>query len=153
MPFFLIFIIIPLTEIAVFIKAGQHIGVLNTLILCFITAILGGAIVRYQGIALFMEAQKALRRGQMPVRELFDGFCIIAAGACLITPGFVTDTIGFLLLVPPVRALLRRFLAGRMDVRAETEIFRATPDPTYDPDTIEGDFERVERKDRQSEKF
>jgi UPF0716 protein FxsA len=107
MPYlFLIFVVIPLTEIGVFISVGGEIGVAWTLILCVMTAILGGALVRYQGLHTLVSGRERLDAGALPVDALFDGLCIIVAGALLLTPGFVTDTVGFALLVPQFRHLL-----------------------------------------------
>lgn len=107
MPYlFLIFVVVPLTEIGVFISVGGEIGVGWTLILCVLTAILGGSLVRYQGLHTLGSARARLDTGALPLDELFDGLCIIVAGALLLTPGFVTDTLGFALLVPQFRRLL-----------------------------------------------
>ncbi len=118
MPFFLIFILIPLAEIIMFMNVSNLIGLGTALILALLTAILGGAIVRYQGIQTIMAAQSNMRRGILPSRELFDGLCLVAAGAALITPGFITDTLGFSLLIPSVRDFLRQKLihSGRFEV-------------------------------------
>ncbi len=118
MPFFLIFIIIPLAEIIVFMGVSDVIGLGTALIMALLTAILGGLIVRYQGTKTLAAAQSSLRRGILPSKELFDGLCLIAAGATLITPGFITDALGFILLVPPLRELLRQKLlnSGKFEI-------------------------------------
>lgn len=141
MPFFIIFVIIPLTEIMVFIAVGERIGLLTTLALAFSTAIIGGALVRHQGLQTFLAFKSALERGRMPLGEIFDGFCLIAAGALLITPGFVTDTLGFLLLFPPVRAFLRHLIKTRTSWHVETETTAYRP---ASPDIIEGEYERLD---------
>ena len=110
MPFFILFILIPLAELMVFVSVSNVIGLGTALLMSLLTAILGGSIVRYQGIQTMLTAQSNLRRGILPSKELFDGLCLVAAGAMLITPGFITDTIGFALLVPAVREFLRRKL-------------------------------------------
>ncbi len=131
--FFIIFLVIPFIEIAVFIAVGEHIGLFTTLLLAFLTAIIGGAIIRYQGLGTFSSLRMTMERGEMPVKELFEGFCLVAAGALLITPGFVTDTAGFLLLVPQVREALRDFLMrhGTWTVYGEK---------TRNPDIIEVEY-------------
>lgn len=118
MPFFIIFIIIPFAEIIVFMSVSDVIGLGTALIMALMTALLGGAIVRYQGIQAMMNAQENLKRGILPSTELFDGLCLVAAGATLITPGFITDTIGFLLLVPAFRAMILQNLirSGTFDI-------------------------------------
>lgn len=124
--------------------AGEEIGLGRTLLLCALTAIIGGFMVRQQGLQVLLRGQEALRHGTLPVAEMFDGFCIVAAGAMLITPGFVTDTLGFLLLVPPVRAGLRRYLARHMDVRTD---IRDSEYRSSGPDIIEGSYERLDEND------
>ncbi len=107
MPFFILFVLIPLAEIFVFIKMSDVIGLGTSLLIALGTAILGGFLVKYQGIQTMMNAQQSLNKGEIPSKDLFDGLCIVAAGATLITPGFITDAIGFALLVPKVRDFLR----------------------------------------------
>ena len=114
MIFFIIFIMIPFIEIFVFLSVGEEIGILTTLLLAFLTAIIGGALVRFQGLMALQMGRESLMAGRMPVQEIFDGFCLVAAGALLITPGFVTDTVGFALLIPKVRQALREKLGERM---------------------------------------
>lgn len=109
-----LFIAVPLVEIAVFIKVGGFIGLGWTLVLVVATALAGTALLRQQGLATLRRAQENMARSEMPIRELFDGACLLVAGALLLTPGFVTDFVGALLLVPSVRDLLRRSLARRM---------------------------------------
>ena len=111
MPFFLIFILIPLAEIIVFMSVSDHIGLGTALLMALFTAIIGGMIVKYQGIQTMMAAQKTLKSGGMPAKELFDGLCLVAAGATLITPGFITDALGFSLLIPAVRNAIRTKLS------------------------------------------
>jgi UPF0716 protein FxsA len=103
---FLAFIGVPLLEIAVFIQVGGIVGLGWTLALVVLTAVIGTALLRAQGMATMNRARASLERGEMPMREVFDGACLLVGGALLLTPGFVTDTVGFLLLLPPVRTLL-----------------------------------------------
>lgn len=145
MPFFIIFVIIPIAEISVFMAVGEHIGLGTTLLLALLTAILGGAIVRHQGMQTLRDIQKSVESGGMPLGELFDGACLIAAGATLITPGFVTDTIGFLLLIPPVRNAIKAALKARMSTAVSTA---SHPHDHHGQrpqnDAIEGEFEKVD---------
>lgn len=146
MPFFIIFIMIPLLEIMVFMSVGEQVGMWNTLLLAFLTAILGGIIIKHQGLHTIRAMQEASQEGRMPVNEIFDGVCLIAAGAALITPGFVTDSLGFLLLIPPVRVFLRDFIKKR------TELHIAMGGASYqstrgnDPDVIDVEYERIKEK-------
>ena len=102
----LAFIVVPVAEIALFILVGQQIGLWLTLAGIFITAILGAGLLRHQGLYTLREAQARLSRGEAPVQQLFDGLCLFAAGAFLLTPGFLTDIAGFFLLVPGFRQVL-----------------------------------------------
>ncbi len=155
MPFLILFVLIPLCEIFVFISVSEHIGLGTSLLLALFTAILGGFLVKYQGIQTLMSAQESLSRGGLPSKELFDGLCIVAAGATLITPGFITDAIGFALLVPPFRDVLRdklgkhaRFAATEFN--SEYSEFHETKGyhRPQDPDVIDAEFETVEDKDK-----
>lgn len=115
---------LPVLEIAVFIRAGEAFGLWPTVGAIVATAVIGATLVRWQGISTLMKAQQAVAEHRLPVEEAFDGFCILFAGALLITPGFVTDAMGFLLLVPPFRTAFRRWLSrylvasGRITVTA-----------------------------------
>jgi len=142
MPFLIIFVVIPLIEIAVFMAVGEHIGLLTTLLLAFLTAIIGGLIVKHQGLHTIAAMRDAAEKGAMPLNEIFDGFCLVAAGATLITPGFVTDTIGFLLLVPPLRTALREFIKKRTNIHVMTKSGAACK--RQDPNVIDVEYERLE---------
>lgn len=150
MPFLIIFIVIPFTELAIFASVSEHIGIWTTLSLAFLTAIIGGMLVKYQGFHTFLSMRQALDSGKMPLTEIFDGFCLVAAGALLITPGFLTDTIGFALLVPPVRAALRHFIRTHTSwaVSAGTQEWRSRT--TDHEDIIEGEYERMDEETRDS---
>lgn len=99
-------VLIPVIEIYFFIEIGGEIGAFNTVLLIFITAIAGAYFVRQQGINTLISLQQKLQERQQPGKEVFDGVCILIAGALLITPGFFTDGIGALLLIPAVRAFI-----------------------------------------------
>ncbi len=150
MPFFILFIIIPLLELMVFSAVGGHLGLMNTLLLALLTAIIGGAIVRHQGMQTIQAVQSAMGRGQMPLGELFDGICLVAAGATLITPGFITDTIGFLLLIPAVRSALRHIIKNytNWSINAQNP---EDPRPHHgiDSGVIEGEFENIDDDKRE----
>lgn len=109
----LAFLCIPIAEIAVFIKAGQIIGLGWTLAVVVLTAMIGTALLRRQGLKVLTQTQQKLDRGELPVGELFDGICLLIAGALLLTPGFITDCVGFALFIPPVRRLLGTFVLSR----------------------------------------
>ena len=117
------FIGVPLVEIAVFIQVGGWIGLGWTLALVVLTAVLGAWQLRAQGLATLLRARDQIDRGALPARELFDGACLLVAGALLLTPGFVTDATGFLLFLPPVRDMLRELLARYGRTSMETRSF------------------------------
>jgi UPF0716 protein FxsA len=108
----LLFVIGPLVELYVLVQVAQAVGVLPALLFLGLVSVVGAALVKRQGLAKMARVRAALAAGQVPDDELADGFVLLAAGAMLIVPGFVTDVVGLLLLVPPVRALVRR-VAGR----------------------------------------
>ena len=114
----LAFVAVPLAEIAVFIEVGGWLGLWPTLGLIVLTAVAGTWIMRLQGLGLLRRAQTQLDRGVAPVFEVFSGLCLLLAGVLLLTPGFITDTVGALLLLPPFRALLYRLVRGRLTVYA-----------------------------------
>jgi UPF0716 protein FxsA len=113
----LAFLVMPLIELAVVIKIGSAIGVLDTLGLLILLSLLGGWLVKREGIGVVRRIQASLAAGRMPGTELSDGFLVLLAGALLLTPGFVTDAFGLALLLPPVRAIVRRVLARRFRSR------------------------------------
>ncbi|MCH9013431.1 MAG: FxsA family protein [Proteobacteria bacterium] len=117
------FIGVPLVEIAVFVEVGGAIGLWPTLGLVVLTAVLGAWQLRAQGLATLMRARNQVERGALPTRELFDGACLLVAGALLLTPGFVTDAAGFLLFFPPVRDILLGLLARHVQTRMQTRVF------------------------------
>jgi UPF0716 protein FxsA len=117
------FIGVPLVEIAVFIQIGGWIGLWWTLALVVLTAIIGTWQLRAQGLATLLRARDQIDRGALPARELFDGACLLVAGAMLLTPGFVTDAAGFLLFLAPVRDILRGLLARYVRTSMETRSF------------------------------
>lgn len=120
MPLLILLLLIglPLAEISLFIEVGGQIGAGSTIILTIGTAVAGLALARLQGFAVLARMQESMARGQPPVGELIHGFFLFLAGALLFLPGFLTDAVGLLLLLPPVRILLGRaglqsFVAGK----------------------------------------
>ena len=109
----LIFIVVPLAELFVLIQVGNAIGVWWTIALLLLDSILGSMLLRSQGRAAWRRFNETLSTGRPPAREVLDGGLIIFGGAFLITPGFLTDIIGALLLIPPTRALFRKLLVRR----------------------------------------
>ncbi|MET1416339.1 FxsA family protein [Roseibium sp. HPY-6] len=109
-------ILLPLIEIAVFIWVGGLIGVLPTILLTVITAMAGTIMLRQQGLSLLMRMQSELDAGRAPGNEVMQGAMIVLASIFLLIPGFVTDAVGLLLFVPPVRAALANFIIARSNV-------------------------------------
>lgn len=147
MPFFAIFIIIPFIELFLFATVSEHIGIWTTLSLAFLTAIIGGGLVKHQGLQTLFSMRKNAESGQMPLNEIFDGFCIVAAGALLITPGFLTDFIGFSLLVPQARKILRDIIRQHTSWSATTHSAHSHYRP-QDSSVIEGEFEHLDPHDK-----
>lgn len=114
----LLFIVVPLAELAVIIQVGQAIGLLPTIAILLVDSILGGLLLRAQGRVAWRRFNETMRAGRTPHREALDGALVIFGGALLLTPGFLTDVVGLLLLIPPTRATLRRFVARLIARRA-----------------------------------
>ena len=110
----LLFTIVPAVELAVLIKIGTYIGVGNTLFLIIATGIIGASLARYQGFSTLRNIQEAMNRGVMPTEEMLNGVMILVGGILLLTPGFITDTFGFSLLIPWTRNLIKYFVKHRM---------------------------------------
>jgi len=117
------FIAVPLIEIGVFIQVGGLIGLWPTLAVVVLTAVIGTGLLRQQGLATLARARSHMDQGVLPARELFDGLCLLFAGALLLTPGFVTDAVGFLLFVPPLRDALRVTLARHFQASSQTRVW------------------------------
>ncbi len=146
---FLLFIFVPLAEIGVFIRVGGAIGLFPTLALCVLTAIVGTLCIRFQGFKLVNQARAQLEAGEAPVFEVVSGACLVVAGLMLLTPGFVTDAVGFLLLLPPARRLIfDRFVAKRMATVAGGRPGGKQPGHGRpgqgQPEVLEGEFEEVD---------
>jgi UPF0716 protein FxsA len=109
----LLFILVPLAELYVIFKVGDLIGWAPTLLLLVADSLLGVWLMRSQGRAVWQRFQSTMQAGRLPHREAFDGVLVIFGGAFLMTPGFLTDIIGFALLAPPTRALFRRWIIRR----------------------------------------
>ena len=120
-----LFVAVPVAEIAVFIQAGELLGLWPTLGLIILTAIFGTALLRYQGLRTLHRVHERLSYGEMPIGEVFNGLCLLIAGALLLTPGFLTDGLGFALFVPGIRQVigsgLANFLLSRKSVHGKSE--------------------------------
>lgn len=137
---FLLFLAIPLIEIALFIQVGGVIGLPWTLAIVILTAVAGTYLVRSQGLMALSQIRGSFERLDNPAEPLAHGAMILFSGALLLTPGFFTDGVGFALLLPPVRAALFRFLRSRVNVQSMA--FGSPPRPSDDT-TIDGTYEEV----------
>ncbi len=102
-----IFILVPLAELYVIIQVGNAIGLIPTLVLLLLDALLGSMLLRHQGRAAWIQFNRALAENRLPHKEVFDGILVILGGALLLTPGFISDIFGLILLIPPTRAIVR----------------------------------------------
>jgi len=109
-----IFILIPIIEIAFIIEVGGFLGFWMTIGLILLTAVIGSYLIRLQGIGVIRRLQNQLGRQEPPVQEIVDGAALVLAGVMLLTPGFFTDMVGFLLLIPPLRQILGRAIKMKM---------------------------------------
>ncbi len=165
---FLIFIAVPIIEIALFIQAGEIIGIVPTILITIGTAIAGSFLMRVQGFAALNRFTQAVEQGEMPVTPVIDGIGILSAGLLLLTPGLFTDTIGLLLFVPPIRRGLARWAfsraleSGRVHIRTFGGAGGSGPPPggpppqgpqgpqgagsgfTRSPDVVDAEFETID---------
>ncbi len=109
------FILIPILELAVLLKLHEAAGLGNTLAIVIITGFVGAFLARAQGIMVLAQIRRDLAEGRMPAPRLMDGVMILIAGVLLITPGLITDTVGFLLLIPVVRSTIRAWLRRKLE--------------------------------------
>ena len=126
-PLVLLFIVVPIAELAVIIQVGQEIGVGPTVAILVADSILGSLLMRSQGRAAWRRFNVALQSGRPPAREVLDGVLVIFGGALLLTPGFLTDIFGLTLLIPPSRAVVRRVLVRRFAARMIASATRRRP--------------------------
>ena len=142
---FLLFVVGPIAELYTIIRVGSSIGVLNTFALIIAVGFVGSWLVKREGMRTWMRFNQTLASGQIPAKEMVDGVLILGAGALLLTPGFLSDVFGILMLFPPTRAVLRAYVMKR--VKAGNFVVRtnfmggnpgpATRGPIVDTDATE----------------
>ena len=144
--FFLFFIGIPLIEVMLFITIGKYIGLWNTIIIIIITGIIGAILVKSQGITILNKALGENKSNKIPIFSIFEGIAILIAGAFLLTPGFLTDTLGCILLIPKTRNLIISYITTHLKKRT---VYKEKS--TYYPDEedkknkiFEGDYEEID---------
>jgi UPF0716 protein FxsA len=152
------FLVVPVVEIYVIVQVGQQIGALPTVLLLIFESALGAWIVRREGSRAWRALQTAATSGQLPSRELADAGLVLIGGTLLLTPGFVTDVVGFFFVLPPTRPLARRLLLGFVARRATVAVTRFGPTgpgggPAYGPGrgsgrVVPGEVVRDEPVDR-----
>ncbi len=142
---FILFFLVPLVEIYILIQVGSIIGAPLTIFSVVFTAVLGAYLIRRQGFKTFARFQGKVRNNEIPAQEIVDGFCLLIAGAFLMTPGFFTDAMGFTLLIPPIR----RIIYDRISKSARVHIMKAGSGPY--PETgqsnkqpIEAEFKKID---------
>jgi UPF0716 protein FxsA len=131
----LLFVGVPLLELYLLIQVGSEIGALATIGLSILTAVLGTLLVRVQGFSVLLRVRGMLDRGEVPALEVLDGAVLLIAGIMLLLPGFITDALGFLLLIPPLRRLLILRFVRVIPVQRQ-------PQAGAGPRVIEGEFRR-----------
>ncbi|EPX77628.1 FxsA family protein [Litoreibacter arenae] len=142
---FLLFVTIPIVEIALFIQVGGWLGLWPTLAIVILTAILGTVLVRAQGIMALSQIRSNLQEFQDPTESLAHGAMILASGLLLLTPGFFTDAVGFALLVPPVRLGLFKWIRSKVKVQSFVKTsYRQEPRPPQGQDIIDGEFSELD---------
>ena len=127
--FLVIFIGVPLIEIYLLIEIGGAIGAFPTVLAVVFTALLGVTLIRIQGFSTLQKAQRSMAQGVTPALEIFEGMMLLVAALCLLMPGFFTDSIGFLLLVPPFRSFLATLIIGSAVLKSR-----------FSHNNIQGDF-------------
>jgi UPF0716 protein FxsA len=132
LPLVLLFIAVPIAELAVIIQVGQAIGVWWTIGLLIADSILGSWLMRHQGRTAWRRFNETVAAGRVPAREVIDGALVIFGGALLLTPGFLTDILGLILLLPPSRAVVRKIAARRLQHRMVVAAARPRPPRGYD---------------------
>ena len=138
---FLAFILVPLIEIYFLIKVGSVIGAIPTIALVVFTALLGAMLLRFQGLTTLQRTRTTMAQGQLPAMEMMEGVLLLFSGALLLTPGFFTDIVGFLCLIPALRQALIHWFLSKSDVYMHTgqKTAQRGPNGHY---TIEGEYRR-----------
>ena len=118
-----LFVVVPVIELVLLIELGGRIGLLPTITIIFLTGVVGATLARWQGLSVLRQMQTQMAQGQLPASAMFDAVIILVAGALLLTPGFLTDVVGFAFLVPAIRGVVKRTIQRRIEqsiVQGET---------------------------------
>lgn len=119
LPLVVLFLVLPIAELYVLVQVAQEVGVLTSLALLVVVSFVGAWLVKREGLGLLLRIRSELAAGRLPTNQLVDGFLVLFAGALLLTPGFLTDGVGLLLLLPPTRAMVRLALLRRFRSRLD----------------------------------
>jgi UPF0716 protein FxsA len=150
---FLLFIAFPLAEIAVLIKAGEVIGFWPTVGILFLSAVIGFAIIRDQGMTMLTRMVATVQEGRLPLETMLNSYVLVIAGCLLVVPGLISDGVGLLLLIPPVRHLALRWAVPGMGRTGKGERpSDARPGRSGGPTVIDGTYERIEDPDEDKDK-
>ena len=120
---FLLFTLIPVIELSLLIEIGSYIGIMNTIVIVILTAIIGAYMVRMEGMGVMYRIQKNMQEGVFPGEELISGAMILVAGALLLTPGFFTDVIGFLMVIPISRSYISNLIKKYIEKKISNDEF------------------------------
>jgi UPF0716 protein FxsA len=138
--FILLVLGLPTLELYLLIEIGSDIGAIPTIFLVVFTAVLGGLLMRQQGVSTLMRVRQAMDRGEVPALEMLEGAVLLLGGLLLLIPGFFTDALGFLCLIPPLRRLLLMRVVQRF--RASADMVRTREGRSEAGHVIEGEFRR-----------
>lgn len=119
-------VLVPLAEVWVIVQVGSSLGIVTTVALLIGVSVFGTALAKYEGVRVFRSFMSAIDKGEMPSRDIIAGACLLVSGLLFLVPGFVTDVLGILLLLPPVRGGLARFVLRRRSGRSNVRVVRAT---------------------------
>jgi UPF0716 protein FxsA len=145
---FIALVVVPIVEIALFIEVGGWLGLWPTIAIVILTAAIGTVLLRAQGLATLGELRRRMGAGEDPSATLAHGAMILVAGVLLLTPGFFTDGVGFLLLTPPVRAAAIRFARARiMRMHVNVHVGARVRRGPAGPGTMDGEYEVVDPED------
>jgi len=154
---FLLFAAMPIIEIALLVNVGEQIGGWNTVAIVIATAIAGAHLVRREGLQTLFQAQTKMQSGQLPGQQMAEGLLLVVAGVLLVTPGFITDILGFLFALPVTRPLIAKMLMKQFSLKVQTSAqqsqFNYTSQQHHQSsnspgDIFEGEFERKDDKQR-----
>ncbi|MDH5361069.1 MAG: FxsA family protein [Gammaproteobacteria bacterium] len=143
---FLLIILVPLVEIYLLIQVGGLIGALPTVIAVVLTAVIGSVLIRQQGLSTLQRARQGMSAGQLPAMEMLEGIALLVSGAFLLTPGFFTDAVGFLLLVPLIRrGLIAYIMRNAVVMHAQRTAHGESPSgpTTYEGEAWKDDDQRL----------